>query len=218
MTIQVQPHPLFTRDGNDLRVQVTVEYEIAMRSGEVTVPTLDSTVKLKIPAGTHSGQSFRLRGLGMPTVLEPTTRGDLIATVLVKAPASTQRSQTDPGARTTRATRPATRRRSFWGQLGQALGIGLITMGLVALAAQALLSAGTGWQLLAALAMVLLVHGITAKSGRALAGSALALAGAAWTVSQLELITTAMLLEQAWPLLPLSVGIILLRLPARRSA
>jgi curved DNA-binding protein CbpA len=218
MTIQVQPHRFFTRDGADLRVQVTVEYETAMRSGEVTVPTMDSAVKLRIPAGTRSGQSFRLRGLGMPTVLEPTTRGDLIATVLVKAPASTQRSQTDPGVRTTRTTRPATRRRSFWGQLGQALGIGLTTMGLVALAAQTLLSAGTGWQLLAALAVVLLVHGITGKSGWALAGSALALAGAVWMVSQLELITTAMLLEHAWPLLPLVAGIILVRLPAQRSA
>jgi len=91
-------------------------------------------------------------------------------------------------------------------------------MGLVALAAQTLLSAGTGWQLLAALAVVLLVHGITGKSGWALAGSALALAGAVWMVSQLELITTAMLLEHAWPLLPLVAGIILVRLPAQRSA
>ncbi|HSN74806.1 MAG TPA: hypothetical protein VL334_06905, partial [Anaerolineae bacterium] len=99
----------------------------------------------------------------------------------------------------------------------QVLGVGLIAMALVALAAQALLSAGTGWQLLSALAVVLLVHGITARSGWALAGSALALAGAVWTVSQLELITTAMLLEQAWPLLPLLAGIVLIRLPAKRN-
>ncbi len=218
MTIQVQPHRFFTRDGDDLRVEVTVEYETAMRSGEVTVPTMDSAVKLKIPAGTRSGQSFRLRGLGMPTILEPTTRGDLIATVLVQAPTSTQRSEAEQGARTNRARRPATRRRSFWGQLGQAFGIGLTTIGLVALAAQALLSPGAGWQLLAALSIVLLVHGITARSGWALAGSVLALAGAAWLISQLELITTAMLLEQAWPLLPLAAGIILLRLPTKRRA
>ncbi len=218
MTIQVQPHPVFTRDGSDLRVQVTVEYETAMRSGEVTVPTMDGAVKLKIPAGTRSGQSFRLRGLGMPTVLDPTARGDLIASVLVKAPATSQRSQTEPGARTTRTTRPAAGRKSFWGQLGQAFGIALTTVGLVALAAQALLSPGVGWQLLAALSIVLLVHGITAKSGWALAGSVLSLAGMVWLVSQLELITTAMLLEQAWPLLPLAAGIILLRLPAKRHA
>jgi DnaJ-class molecular chaperone len=218
MTIQVQPHRLFTRDGADLRIQVTVDYEIAMRSCEVTVPTMDNAVRLKIPAGTRSGQSFRLRGLGMPTILEPNTRGDLIATVLVKAPASTQQSQTDRGARTSKTTRSAPRRRSFIEQLGRALGVGLTTTGLAALAAQALLSTGTGWQLLAALALVLLVHGVTARSARALAGSALALAGAVWMVSQLELITASMLLEQAWPLLPLIAGISLLRLPVKRSA
>lgn len=217
MTIQVQPHRFFTRDGSDLRVQVAVDYETAMRSGEVTVPTMDSAVKLKIPAGTRSGQSFRLRGLGMPTILDPRTRGDLIATVLVEAPANTQRSQSDVGARPKRATRPAVRRRSIWTQLGQALGIALTTIGLAALAAQALLSPGPGWQLLAALAVVLLVHGVTSKSGWAWAGSALALGGAVWLVSQLELVTTGMLLEQAWPLLPLAAGILLLRLPAKRS-
>lgn len=218
MTIQVQPHRFLTRDGSDLRVQVTVDYDTAMRSGEVTVPTMDSAVKLKIPAGTRSGQSFRLRGLGMPTVLDPTARGDLIATVLVKAPADAPRSRAEQGARTTRAARPGARRSPFWRQLRQGIGVGLVSMGLVALAAQAALSAGTGWQLLAALAVVLLVHGLSTRSGWALAGSALALAGAAWTVSQLEVITASMLLEQAWPLLPLAAGIALLRLaPARRS-
>jgi curved DNA-binding protein len=214
MTIRVQPHHIFTRDGADLRVQVTVDYETAMRSGEVTVPTMDGVVKLKIPAGTRSGQSFRLRGLGMPTVLDPTTRGDLIAAVTVKAPAAAPHSRTEKSTQTAKAPHPTARRRTLWRQLRQAFGVALVTMGLVALAAQALLSAGTGWQLLAALSVVLLVHGITGKSGWALAGSALALAGAVWTVSQLELITTAMLLEQAWPLLPLAAGIMLLLRPA----
>jgi hypothetical protein len=141
----------------------------------------------------------------------------LIATVLVKAPASTQQSQAERGARASKTTRSAPRRRSFIEQLGQALGVGLTTTGMVALAAQTLLSTGTGWQLLAALAMVLLVHGVTARSAWALAGSTLALAGAVWMVSQLEL-SVSMLLEQAWPLLPLIAGISLLRLPAKRGA
>lgn len=216
MTIQVQPHRLFTRDGNDLRVQVTVDYETAMRSGEVAVPTMDSTVKLKIPSGTRSGQSFRLRGLGMPTILDPATRGDLIATVLVKAPATAQHSQPNSGAATAKAARTATKHRAFWQQIGRGLGFALTTMGLVALAAQTLLAVGTGWQLLAALALVLLAHGLTGKSGWALAGGALAITGAVWLASQLEVITAAILLEQAWPLLALGLGIMLLRLPARR--
>jgi class 3 adenylate cyclase len=78
--------------------------------------------------------------------------------------------------------------------------------------------AGAGWQLLAALAVVLLVHGLTNRSGWALAGGGLALAAVAWTVSQLEVVTAAVLLEQAWPLLPLALGIGLLSLPAMRRA
>ena len=217
MTIQVQPHPFLTRDGSDLRVQVTVDYDIAMRSGEVTVPTIDSAVRLKIPAGTRSGQAFRLRGLGMPTVLDPTTRGDLIATVNVKAPAAAPRSQAATGAGRSTATRPAAGQKRVWTRLRQAVGAVLAVVGLAALAAQAVLSPGAGWQLLAALAVVLLVHGLASRSGWALAGGGLALAAAAWTASQLEVISVAVLLDQAWPLLPLALGIGLLGLPARRS-
>jgi DnaJ-class molecular chaperone len=215
MTIQVQPHGHFTRDGNDLRVQVTVDHETATHSGEVPVPAMDSTVKLKIPAGTRSGQSFRLRGLGMPSVHDPSARGDLIATITVKAPAAAPGSRTEQARRTTNATRSGAKRRSaFWSQVRQALGATLAVMGLAALAAQTVLAGGTGWQLLAALAVVLLIHGVAVRSGWALAGGLLALGGAAWTASQAELLTSAMLIEQAWPLLPLAAGIMLLRHPA----
>ncbi len=214
MTIQVQPHPFLTRDGSDLRVQVTVDYETAMRSGEVTVPTIDSAVRLKIPAGTRSGQSFRLRGLGMPTVLDAATKGDLIATVIVEPPPSAPRSQTANSAGAAKAAHPAAGRNNIWTKLRQVVGAAFVVVGLAALAGQAALSAGTGWQLLAALAVVLLVHGLTSRSGWALAGGGLALAAAAWTISQLEVITAPVLLQQAWPLLPLALGVGLLSLPA----
>jgi curved DNA-binding protein len=216
MTIVVQPHPHLTRSGSDLRVQVTVDYELAMRSGEVTVPTMDGSVKLKIPAGTRSGQSFRLRGLGMPAVLDSTTRGDLIATVLVKAPASAPRSSGQAGARPAKSARAAGGRKSFWEWLLQGLGAALLTMGFVALAAQTALVGGTGWELLAALAVLLLLHGLTGGSRWALAGSALAATGSIWLLSQLELVTANSLLEQAWPVLLLALGIGLFRLPGRR--
>jgi curved DNA-binding protein len=216
MTIVVQPHPHLTRSGSDLRVQVTVDYELAMRSGEVSVPTMDGSVKLKIPAGTRSGQSFRLRGLGMPTVLDSTTRGDLIATVLVKAPASAPRSSAQAGARPAKSTRAAGGRKSFWVWLLQGLGAALLAMGFVALAAQTALVGGTGWELLAALAVLLLLHGLTGGSRWALAGSALAATGSIWLLSQLELVTATSLLEQAWPVLLLALGIGLFRLPGKR--
>lgn len=212
MTIQVQPHPFLTRDGADLRVQLAVDSETATRSGEVTVPTVDGAVKLKIPAGTRSGQAFRLRGLGMPTVQDAATRGDLIATVIVKAPAAPPRGQAEDAAQAQRRAR----RPSPWARLRQALGAGLAALALMALAAQALLTPGAGWQLLAALAVVLLVLFVAGRSGWALAGSALALAGAAWTASQMEVLSTAALLGQAWPLLPLALGALLLSWPAVR--
>lgn len=218
MTIQVQPHRFFTRDGSDLRVQVTIDHETATLGGEVTVPTLDSAVKLTIPSGTRSGQSFRLRGLGMPQVLDPAMRGDLIATVAVTPPAAPH-GHAGSSARTARSARPAAKRRgSFWTRLSQVTGVALVAVGLVALAAQAVLSAGTGWQLLAALAVVLLVHGFTTKSGWALAGGGLALLGSIWTISQLELVTADLLLQQGWPLLVLAAGIVVLRLAGRRTS
>ncbi len=216
MTIEVQPHPIFTRDGNDLRVQVVVDHETAARAGEVTVPTMESAVKLKIPAGTRSGQSFRLRGLGMPLILDPSSRGDLIATVTVKAPATRQPHSAEQAARAPRAAgKSKPKAYSRW--LLQGLGVVLASMGFVALVAQTILVGGIGWELLAALAVLLLIHGITGPSRWALAGSAVAAGASIWLVSQLELVTGAGLLEQAWPVLLLAAGVGLLRLPARRS-
>lgn len=222
MTIQVQPHRFLTREGGDLRVQVAVDYETTLRAGEVAVPTVDSVVKLKIPAGTRSGQSFRLRGLGMPTVLDPAVRGDLIATVIVKAPATAERGRAESAPRPAGAARSAGKSRStaqrarFWTKLRQALGASLVVVALAALAVQAMLSPGAQWQLLAALGVVFLALFATGRSIWALAASVLTLAGAAWTASQMEVLTSAALLEQGWPLLPLMLGALLLGLPALR--
>ncbi len=222
MTVQVQPHRFLTREGSDLRVQVAVDAETALRAGEVAVPTIDSVVKLKIPAGTRSGQSFRLRGLGMPSVLDPATRGDLIATVIVKAPATADRGRAESAPRSSGAAQSAGTRRStaqrarFWTKLRQVLGGGLVLIALAGLAGQALLSPGVEWQLLAALGVVFLALFATGRSIWALAGGGLALAGAAWTASQMEVLTSAALLEQGWPLLPLMLGALLLGLPALR--
>ncbi|MFZ2486504.1 MAG: DnaJ C-terminal domain-containing protein [Anaerolineae bacterium] len=205
MNIQVKEHPIFARTGDDLRVQVQVDHATAMQAGEVQVPTLDVPVTLKIPAGTRSGQSFRLRGLGMPNLTSPTTRGDLIAVVTVLP---------DPN----KSTRKPRTRPLFKGQfkgLFDFLGAVLLLLGLGALALQTATSGGADWQLLAALAVVLLIHAVTARSGWAAAGSLLSIAGAVWLLGQMETIALPAALNQLWPLLPLAAGIVLLRLPAR---
>lgn len=84
--VKVARHPLFERDGNDLRVAVEVPLKTALLGGEVEVPTLAGTrVRLKIPPETQNGRRLRLRGLGMP---DPRggPRGDLYAEVKVRLP------------------------------------------------------------------------------------------------------------------------------------
>lgn len=86
LNVTVKPHPLFRRDGDDLRCTVDLDLYTAVLGGEVTVPTLDGDVSLKIPAGTNSGKTFRLRGKGMPNPRKPKQLGDLLATVQVQVP------------------------------------------------------------------------------------------------------------------------------------
>lgn len=84
ITVDVAPHPVFSRKGNDLLVTVPVTFPEAALGADVDVPTLDGgTVKVKIPAGTPSGRTLRVRGKGVPT---PDGTGDLLVTVQVAVP------------------------------------------------------------------------------------------------------------------------------------
>ncbi|MDH5345551.1 MAG: molecular chaperone DnaJ, partial [Gammaproteobacteria bacterium] len=66
--IRVTPHKIFERAGADLSCEVPIGFATATLGGEVELPTLDGRVALKIPAGTQSGKTFRLRGKGVTTV------------------------------------------------------------------------------------------------------------------------------------------------------
>jgi curved DNA-binding protein len=87
LAVHVEPHPRFERRDQDLYVRVPVPVTTAVLGGEVAVPALSgSTLRLKVPALTSSGQVFRLRGHGLPTVGKSTARGDVYATVVITAP------------------------------------------------------------------------------------------------------------------------------------
>jgi len=86
LKIEVLPHPLFKREGDDLKMDVPVDLYTALLGGEAEVPGIDRTVVLKIPPETHNGEVFRLKGLGMPKLSKPDQRGDLYASVEVKLP------------------------------------------------------------------------------------------------------------------------------------
>src|SRR3979411_3292925 len=66
LRVGVKPHPFFTRDGDDLRVDLPVAMHEAMLGGEVTVPTLKGRVSLRIPPEPQNGRTIRLAGQGMP--------------------------------------------------------------------------------------------------------------------------------------------------------
>ncbi|UZN03840.1 DnaJ C-terminal domain-containing protein [Cellulomonas sp. S1-8] len=84
ITVQVEPHPVFTLDGPNLRVSVPIAFDEAALGATIDVPTLDgSTVRVKVPAGTPSGRTLRVKGRGVATT---TGAGDLLVTVQVVVP------------------------------------------------------------------------------------------------------------------------------------
>lgn len=90
--IRVKPHPIFTREGNDLYCEMPIAFTTAALGGEVDAPTLEGRVKLKIPAETQSGKLFRLRGKGVRSVQSRDT-GDLLCRVIIETPVSLSERQ-----------------------------------------------------------------------------------------------------------------------------
>jgi curved DNA-binding protein len=86
LKIKVLPHPLFQREGDNLRTSVPVGLYDALLGGEVDVAAIDRRVKLKIPPETDNGKVFRLAGLGMPSLRNPEKTGDLLVKVDVILP------------------------------------------------------------------------------------------------------------------------------------
>ena len=92
VVIHVQEHSFFQRDGNDLYCEIPVHFPTVALGGEITIPTLDGTEPFKVPEGTESGSTFRVRGKGMPDV-SGRGRGDLLVTVKVVTPAKLTKDQ-----------------------------------------------------------------------------------------------------------------------------
>ncbi len=92
VVVQVQEHEFFRRDGNNLYCEIPVNFTTLALGGEIQVPTLDGTESVKVPEGTQTGTTLRLRGKGMPDV-SGRGRGDLFATVQVQTPKKLTREQ-----------------------------------------------------------------------------------------------------------------------------
>lgn len=90
--IEVKPHDIFSREGEDLHCSIPISFADAIKGAIVKAPTLDGAAKLKIPAGTPSGTIFRVRGKGMPS-LKGSGRGDLMVETQVETPVNLSSSQ-----------------------------------------------------------------------------------------------------------------------------
>ena len=65
VTISIQPHPVFTRDGADIEMELPITFDEAVLGAKVDVPTISGSVSMKIPPGASSGQRLRLKGKGL---------------------------------------------------------------------------------------------------------------------------------------------------------
>jgi molecular chaperone DnaJ len=90
--IQVKPHPIFTREDNNLYCEVPIGFHTAALGGELEVPTLDGRLSLKIPPETQTSKVFRLRGKGVKPVRGGPT-GDLLCRIVVETPVNLTREQ-----------------------------------------------------------------------------------------------------------------------------
>ena len=86
LIVRVGPHPVFTRQGDDVQITVPVTVPEAALGAKVDVPTIDGRAQLKIPPGTQSGQKLRMRERGVESAQRPGQRGDQIVTVNVVVP------------------------------------------------------------------------------------------------------------------------------------
>jgi curved DNA-binding protein len=86
LKIKVSPDPRFDRKQDSLYTEIYLDITSAVLGGRVAVPTLSSSVTLSIPAGTQPGQTFRLKGKGMPKLKAPDQFGDLFVTIQLEIP------------------------------------------------------------------------------------------------------------------------------------
>ena len=84
--IRAGDHPVFHRDGDDIRITVPVTATEAALGAKIEVPTIDGRALLKVPPGTQSGQKLRLREKGVPSATKDGVRGDEIVEVKITVP------------------------------------------------------------------------------------------------------------------------------------
>jgi len=116
ITVRVEPHPLFEREGDDILIRVPVRIDEAGLGTKIEVPTIDGRAQLKVPQGTKNGQKFRMREKG---VLNARTgvRGDQLVEVSLEAPV-VQDERTKEILREYGELHPEDPRADMWSKVG----------------------------------------------------------------------------------------------------
>jgi molecular chaperone DnaJ len=126
VAISVKKHAFFERDGQDILYTLPINFAQAALGDEIEVPTVDSKVVLKIPAGTQSGKIFRLKDKGVPSV-RGGGRGDQHVYVKVHTPTelSAKERELFEQLRTVskRAPQPVDKREGFFDKVKEGLGL-----------------------------------------------------------------------------------------------
>lgn len=92
LSVNVTPHQFFERDGDDIYINVTVPYTMAVLGGTIKVPTIDDEIKLKVRNGTSSGTMIRLKGKGAPNPHHK-QKGDQYVKINILVPEKLNRTQ-----------------------------------------------------------------------------------------------------------------------------
>ena len=122
VVFEVADDPRFERDGEDLYCEVLVSYPQLVLGADVEVPAVTTTVSLRIPAGTQSGQVFNVRGRGLPRV-NASGVGDLHVRVQLWTPDSVSREEEALLRKLAETQRtPQSREKGFWTKMKEALG------------------------------------------------------------------------------------------------
>jgi molecular chaperone DnaJ len=115
ITVRVEPHPFFRREGDDIHIQVPVTVSEAGLGAKIEVPTIDGRALLKMPQGTQNGQKFRLREKGVMNARK-NQRGDQIVEVVIQAP-KVQDERTKELLRELAKLHPEDPRKDIWSKV-----------------------------------------------------------------------------------------------------
>jgi len=106
LVVEIEPDARFERQGDDLVVEASTDLYTALLGGEVKVPTLSGDVVLTVPGGSQPGQTFRLKGRGMPQLHHSSTHGDLFARLHVALPTNLSAEERELVTRLSKLRKP----------------------------------------------------------------------------------------------------------------